>query len=191
MSGHRGDGMVRHKRILIAIRFVFLILITSIAIPAFLKNELSLVLPVILGAYFLTNLAMIPEQRQTFFQQRVQAFLLLFDIFILVISMYYLNESRQELFLALFLVVLLAASGQRLSVSIGGFVAVSAFYAWFSRNAAGTWDSATISRLTTGFPVLLVIAIYVGYVSEAAPREPRARQDAEDRLTKELRGMSR
>jgi len=183
--------MVRHKRILIAIRFVFLILITSIAIPAFLKKDLSLVLPVILGAYFLTNLAMIPEQRQAFFQQRIQAFLLLFDIFTLVISMYYLNESRQELFLALFLVVLLAASGQRLSVSIGGFVAVAAFYAWFSRNSAGTWDSETVSRLTTGFPVLLVIAIYVGYVSEAVAREHRDRQEAEDRLTKELRGMSR
>lgn len=183
--------MVRHKRILIAIRFVFLILITSIAIPSFLKRELSLVLPVILGAYFLTNLAMIPEQRQSFFQQRIQAFLLLFDIFILVISMYYLNESRQELFLAMFLVVLLAASGQRLTVSMGGFVAVAAFYAWFSRNSAGTWDSATINRLTTGFPVLLVIAIYVGYVSEAVAREHRDRQDAEDRLTKELRGMSR
>ncbi len=183
--------MVRHKRVLIAIRFVFLILITSIAIPAFLKKDLSLVLPVILGAYFLTNLAMIPEHRQAFFQQRIQAFLLLFDIFILVISMYYLNESRQELFLAMFLVVLLAASGQRLSVSIGGFVAVAAFYAWFSRNSAGTWDSATVHRLTTGFPVLLVIAIYVGYVSEAVAREHRDRQDAEDRLTKELRGMSR
>src|SRR5207244_7591943 len=37
----------------------------------------------------------------------------------------------------------------------------------------------------------LVVAIYVGYVSEAVAREYRDRQEAEDRLTKELRGMSR
>src|SRR6266498_505662 len=99
MTGQRGDGMLRHKRILIAIRFVFLILIT---------------------------LAMIPEQRQAFFKQRIQAFLLIFDIFVLVISMYYLEEYRQELFLAMFLVLLLASAGQRLTVSIGGFVAIAA-----------------------------------------------------------------
>src|SRR5689334_10657768 len=114
MTGQRGDGMLRHKRILIAIRFVFLILITSIALPAFLT------------AYLLTNLAMIPEQRQAFFKQRIQACLLIFDIFVLVISMYYLNEYRQELFLAMFLVVLLASAGQRLTVSVGGFLAVAA-----------------------------------------------------------------
>ena len=38
---------------------------------------------------------------------------------------------------------------------------------------------------------LLVVSIYVGYVSEAVAREHRDRQEAEDRLTKELRGMSR
>jgi len=183
--------MLRHKRILIAIRFVFLILISSIAVPSLRRGDMSLVLPIILAAYFLTNVAMIPEQRQAFFQQRIQAFLLIFDIFVLVISMYYLEEYRQELFLAMFLVVLLGAAGQKLSISVGGFIAVSAFYAWFSRNSSGGWDSATLTRLTTGFPVLLVIAIYVGYVSEAVAREQRVRQEAEDRITKELRGMSR
>jgi len=183
--------MLRHKRILIAIRFVFLILISSIAVPSLRRGDVSIVLPIILAAYFLTNVAMIPEQRQAFFQQRIQAFLLLFDIFVLVVSMYYLEEYRQELFLAMFLVVLLAASGQKLSISIGGFIAVSAFYAWFSRNASGGWDRSTVTSLTTGFPVLLVIAIYVGYVSEAVAREHRVRQEAEDRITKELRGMSR
>lgn len=181
--------MLRHKRILIAIRFVFLILITSIALPVFRRGAMSPVLPIILIAYFLTNLAMIPEQRQAFFKQRIQAFLLIFDIFVLVISMYYLDEYRQELFLAMFLVVLLASAGQRLAVSVGGFIAVAAFYIWFSTQ--GDADQAAISRLTTGLPVLLVVAIYVGYVSEAVAREHRDRQDAEDRLTKELRGMSR
>src|SRR6185295_16325979 len=134
MTGQRGDGMLRHKRILIAIRFVFLILITSIALPTFFRGNLSLVLPIILVAYLLTNLAMIPEQRQAFFKQRIQAFLLIFDIFVLIISMYYLDQYRQELFLAMFLVVLLASAGQRLTVSIGGFIAVAAFYVWFSSN---------------------------------------------------------
>lgn len=183
--------MLRHKRILIAIRFVFLILITSIALPAFRKGDISIVLPIILVAYLLTNLAMIPEQRQAFFKQRIQAFLLIFDIFVLVVSMYNLVDYRQELFLATFLVVLLASAGQRLTVSIGGFIAVAAFYVWFSVGSSGTMDQATIGRLTTGLPVLLVVAIYVGYVSEAVAREHRDRQDAEDRLTKELRGMSR
>jgi PAS domain-containing protein len=122
--------MLRHKRILIAIRFVFLILISSIAVPSLRRGDVSIVLPIILAAYFLTNVAMIPEQRQAFFQQRIQAFLLLFDIFVLVVSMYYLEEYRQELFLAM-------------------------------------------------------------YVSEAVAREHRVRQEAEDRITKELRGMSR
>jgi PAS domain-containing protein len=183
--------MLRHKRILIAIRFVFLILIISIALPAFRRGNINLVLPIILAAYLLTNLAMIPEQRQAFFKQRIQAFLLIFDIFVLVISMYYLEEYRQELFLAMFLVVLLASAGQRLTVSIGGFIAVAAFYIWFSMNATGSLDQATIGRLRTGLPVLLVVAIYVGYVSEAVAREVRERQEVEDRLTKELRGMSR
>src|SRR5262245_39647127 len=109
MTRQRGDGMLRHKRILIAIRFVFLILIASIALPVFRRGAMGPVLPIILIAYFLTNLAMIPEQRQAFFKQRIQAFLLIFDIFVLVISMYYLDEYRQELFLAMFLVVLLAS----------------------------------------------------------------------------------
>src|SRR6185503_4118618 len=111
------------------------------------------------------------------------------DIFVLVISMYYLDEYRQELFLAMFLVVLLASAGQRLAVSIGGFIAVAAFYVWFSTR--GEADPAIVARLTTGLPVLLVVAIYVGYVSEAVAREYRDRQEAEDRLTKELRGTSR
>lgn len=183
--------MLRHKRILIAIRFVFLILITSIALPAFVRGKVGLVLPIILTAYLLTNLAMIPEQRQAFFKQRIQAFLLIFDIFVLVISMYYLDQYRQELFLAMFLVVLLASAGQRLTVSIGGFLAVAAFYVWFASNTSAGLDQASITRLTTGLPVLLVVAIYVGYVTEAVAREFRERQDAEDRLVKELRGMSR
>src|SRR5688572_8008881 len=189
MTGQRGDGMLRHKRILIAIRFVFFILITSIALPAFRSGNIDLVLPIILVAYLLTNLGMLPEQRQAFFKQRIQAFLLIFDIFVLVVSMYYLDEYRQELFLAMFLVVLLASAGQRLAVSVGGFLAVAAFYVWFSTR--GEMNAAAIGRLTTGLPVLLVVAIYVGYVSEAVAREYRERQEAEDRLTKELRGMSR
>jgi PAS domain-containing protein len=179
--------MLRHKRILIAIRFVFLILITSIALPSI--RDGNIVLPIILTAYLLTNLAMIPEQRQAFFKQRIQACLLIFDIFVLVISMYYLEQYRQELFLAMFLVVLLASAGQRLAVSIGGFIAVAAFYVWFSTR--GEADAVSMGRLTTGLPVLLVVAIYVGYVSEAVAREHRDRQEAEDRLTKELRGMNR
>ncbi len=179
--------MLRHKRILISIRFVFLILITSLALPSIIKG--NIILPIILGAYLLTNLAMIPEQRQLFFKQRIQACLLLFDIFVLAISMYYLEEYRQELFLAMFLVVLLASAGQRLTVSIGGFVAIAAFFVWFNLNH--THDPNVVRRLTTGLPVLLVVAIYVGYVSEAVAREYRDRQEAEDRLTKELRGMAR
>jgi PAS domain-containing protein len=191
MTGQRGDGMVRHKRILISIRFVFLILITSITLPSLVQGNISLVLPIILAAYLLTNLAMLPEQRQSFFKQRIQAFLLIFDIFVLIVSMYYLEEYRQELFLAMFLVVLLASAGQRLTVSIGGFLAIAAFFVWFNLNSSGFSDPAAVRRLTTGLPVLLVVAIYVGYVSEAVAREHRDRQEAEDRLTKELRGMAR
>ncbi|HLY11030.1 MAG TPA: GAF domain-containing protein [Planctomycetota bacterium] len=191
MTGSRGNGMLRHKRILIAIRFVFLILITSLAVPALRRGDMSAVLPIILIAYFLTNVAMIPEKSQAFFHQRIQAFLLIFDIFVLVISMYYLEGYRQELFLAMFLIMLLAAAGQRLTVSIGGFVAVSAFYAWFSRTPSGGWDTSTVKQLTTGFPVLLVVAIYVGYVTESVAREHRDRLEAGDRLVKELRGMTR
>ena len=183
--------MLRHKRILIAIRFVFLILITSIALPQFSRGGISPVLPIILVAYFLTNLAMIPEHRQSFFRQRIQACLLIFDIFVLVVSMYYLDEYRQELFLAMFLVVLLASAGQRLSVSIGGFFAIAAFYVWFNTHTQALSDPTTFRRLTTGLPVLLVVAIYVGYVSEAVARERRNREQMEDRLVKELRGMSR
>ena len=96
MTASRGSGMVRHKRILVAIRFVFLILIASIALPDILKG--NLVLPIILVAYLLTNLAMLPENRQSFFKQRIQACLLIFDIFVLIVSMYYLADYRQELF---------------------------------------------------------------------------------------------
>src|SRR6185503_12696179 len=159
--------------------------------PAFRQDKLNLVLPIILTAYLLTNLAMIPEQRQAFFKQRIQAGLLIFDIFVLVLSMYYLNEYRQELFVAMLLVVLLASAGQRLAVSVGGFLAVAAFYIWFTTNSDSGLDQAAMKRLTIGLPVLLVVSIYVGYVSEAVAREFRERQEAEDRLTKELRGMSR
>ena len=180
--------MLRHKRVLIAVRLVFLVMIASLAIPELLKGELSLVLPIILGAYLLTNLAMIPEKSRSFFTQRVQAFLIFFDIFVLVVSLAALEKYRQDLVLSMFLVVLLASASQKLSVSIGGFLAIAAFYAWFYMRGE---DGIQWTALTTGLPVLLVVAIYVGYVSESVARERRQRLEFEDRLSKELRGMNR
>ncbi len=182
--------MLRHKRILVVVRLVFFLMIASMAIPGFVKGTLSPVLPILLVVYLVTNLAMLFERSQTFFSQRAQAVLLLFDIFVLAVSLAYLQGSIQELFLAMFLVVLLASAGQKLSVSIGGFVAVAAFYTWFSlRGAEG--DEDRMGLLLTGLPVLLVVAIYVGYVTEAVARERRRRVESEDRLHKELQGMNR
>lgn len=182
--------MLRHKRILVAVRLLFLILIAALAIPAFVQGALSPVLPTILAAYLATNLGMLAERGERLASQRVQACMLLFDISVLVIALASLEQHRQELFLAMFLVVLLASAGQRLAVSVGGFVAVAAFYVGF----AGTGPEAGADRgvtLLTGLPVLFVVAIYVGYVSEAVARERQRRLEAEDRLRKELQGMRR
>jgi PAS domain-containing protein len=182
--------MVRHKRILIAVRLLFLILIAALAIPPFVQGVLSPVLPTILAAYLATNLVLLAERGERLASQRVQACMLLFDISVLVIALASLEQHRQELFLAMFLVVLLASAGQRLAVSVGGFVAVAAFYVGF----AGTGPEGDADRgvtLLTGLPVLFVVAIYVGYVSEAVARERQRRLEAEDRLRKELQGMRR
>jgi PAS domain-containing protein len=181
--------MVRHKRVLVLVRVVFFLMIASMAITPFSQGKLSPVLPIILLAYLVTSLTMVFEKSSAFFTQRVQAGLLGFDILVLVLSLYYLDQSRQSLFLAMFLVVLLASAGQKLIVSIGGFTAIAAFYIWFSMNSPDEHDH--LATIMTGLPVLLVIAIYVGYVSEAVARERRQRLDAEDRLQKELHGMSR
>jgi PAS domain-containing protein len=185
-----GTDMLRHKRVLIAVRLVFVVLVGSMAIPPFVKGTLSPVLPTILAAYLFTNVALAFERNETFFRQRVQAALLLFDIFVLILAIAMLEEERNDLFLAMFLVVLLASAGQRLTVSIGGFIAVAAFYLWFSRDrqtGAIDWSNSTVM----GLPVLLVVAIYVGYVSEAVARERRQREEAEDRLDREVQGMNR
>jgi PAS domain-containing protein len=182
--------MLRHKRILIAVRLLFLILIGALAIPPFVQGTLSPILPTILAAYLVTNLALLAERGHRLASQRVQAFMVLFDISVLVIALASLEQHRQELFLAMFLVVLLASAGQRLSVSIGGFVAVAAFYVGFSGRGSEA-DADRIVTLLTGLPVLFVVAIYVGYVSEAVARERQRRLEAEDRLRKELQGMRR
>jgi PAS domain-containing protein len=192
MAERRARDLSRHKRVLIAVRLVFFIMISSLALPDFLKGSISPVLPAVLAAYFLTHLAMAFERGQAFLSQRVQAFLLLFDIATLVVATAFMERYRQDLFLAMFLVVLLASAGQRLIVSIGGFVAVAAVYAWFSLQGTGgeiSWES--LSTLTTGLPVLLVVAIYVGYVTENVARERRRREKAEEQLTRELKGMNR
>ena len=181
--------MVRHKRVLVLVRVVFFIMIASMAIGPFLQGKLSPVLPTILLAYLVTSLAMVFEKSSAFFTQRVQAGLMGFDILVLVLSLYYLDQYRQGLFLSMFLVVLLASAGQKLLVSIGGFTAIAAFYVWFSMDSPGERDR--LGTIMTGLPVLLVIAIYVGYVSEAVARERRQRLEAEDRLQKEIHGMSR
>jgi len=182
--------MLRHKRVLVLVRMAFFILIAAMAIPSFAQGTLSPVLPIILIAYLITNLAMVFEKSASFFSQRVQAALLVFDIFVLGLSLYYLeSSSRQGLFLAMFLVVLLSSAGQRLIVSIGGFVAIASLYIWLSTNMPGVKDQ--LATIMTGLPVLLVVAIYTGYVSEAVARERRQRLEAEDRLQKELHGMSR
>jgi PAS domain-containing protein len=181
---------MRHKRILVVVRLVFFLMIASMALPGFLKGSLSPVLPVILLAYLVTNAAMLWEKGLSFFSQRIQAFLLLFDIFVLVVSLATLQHNHVELFLAMFLVVLLASAGQRLAVSVGGFVAVAAIYTYFALHFPGE-EGEQVAMLTVGLPVLLVVSIYVGYVSEAVARERRQRLDMEDRLHKELRGMNR
>src|ERR1043166_4278828 len=181
--------MHRHKRVLVLVRLVFFVLIAAMAIDPFSKGRLSPVLPILLLAYLFTNLAMVFEKSASFFTQRVQACLLLFDICVLVVSLVYLDQYRQGLFLAMFLVVLLASAGQKLSVSIGGFTAVAALYTWVALNSPEEKDR--FATIVTGLPVLFVVAIYVGYVTEAVARERRQRLEAEDRLQKELHGMSR
>ena len=181
--------MLRHKRVLVLVRMVFFVLVAAMAIPPFTQGSLSPVLPIILLAYLITNLAMVFEKSAAVLNQRVQACLLIFDIFVLVVALHYLEHYRQGLFLAMFLVVLLASAGQRLTVSIGGFIAIAAFYTWYALNSGAEKDQ--MATILTGLPVLLVVAIYVGYVSEAVARERRQRLEAEDRLQKELHGMSR
>lgn len=181
--------MLRHKRVLVLVRMVFFVLIAAMAIPPFTRGTLSPILPIILLAYLITNVAMIFEKGAAVLSQRVQACLLIFDIFVLVVSLQYLEKYRQGLFLAMFLVVLLASAGQRLSVSIGGFVAIAASYTAYALQTPGEKDQ--LATILTGLPVLLVVAIYVGYVSEAVSTERRQRLEAEDRLRKELHGMSR
>jgi PAS domain-containing protein len=190
MIDQRNRDMLRHKRILLAVRLVFLVLVTSLALPDFVKGEISPVLPIILAAYFLTNVGMAFEKSHRFFSQRIQAFLILFDLVVLVIAMVFLDEYRQEIFLAMFLVMLLASAGQKLSVSIGGSIAVAGLYVGFAMQGKGGFVEA-VQSLATVFPVLLVVAIYVGYVSETVARERRQRQEAEQRLDRELRGMDR
>lgn len=182
--------MLRHKRILLAVRLVFLVLVASLALPDFIKGSISPVLPIILAAYFLTNAGMAFEKSHRFFSQRIQAFLILFDLIVLVIAMVFLEQYRQDLFLAMFLVMLLASAGQKLSISVGGCVAVAGLYVGFSMQEKGGFAEA-LSSLATVFPVLLVVAIYVGYVSETVARERRQRQEAELRLQRELDGMNR
>ncbi len=181
-------GALRHKRVLIAVRLVFAVLLASLALPAFAQGRLPGVVPVILLAYLATSLTMIWEKGATFFLQRIQGSMLIFDIFVLVLALAFLEQHREELFLAMFLVVLLASSGQRLSTSIGGFVAVASFYTWFGLRSP---DPEALTHLAIGLPVLLVVAIYVGYVSEGVARERRQRQEMQVRLHQELRGMNR
>jgi PAS domain-containing protein len=187
----RSRDMQRHKRVLIAVRLVLFIMISSLSLPEFFKGSISPILPIVLAAYLLTNLGMTLEKSQAFFSQRVQAFMLLFDIAILVVAMAIMERYRQDLFLAMFLVVLLASAGQRLTVSIGGFVAIAAFYAWFSLQGKEESVAETLGTLASGLPVLLVVAIYVGYVSETVARERRRREQAEEHLTREVQGMNR
>lgn len=191
MTGRRSRELLRHKRILIAVRLVFFVLISSLALPDFLKGSVSPVLPIVLAAYFFTHLGMAFEKSQTFLQQRVQACLLIFDIAVLVVATAFLDAYRQDLFLAMFLVVLLASASQRLSVSIGGFLAVAAYYVWSLLQSPEGLGGRSLASLASGLPVLLVVAIYVGYVSENVARERRRREQTEEHLTREVQGMNR
>lgn len=190
MTGLRSREILRHKRILFAVRLVFLVLVGSLALPDFVRGTIPTLLPILLGVYLLTNAAMAFERSQVFFSQRVQATLIFFDLVVLVIAMLYLERYREDLFLAMFLVMLLASAGQRLSVSIGGCIAVAGLYVGFTMQDKGGFDEA-LRSLATVFPVLLVVAIYVGYVSESVARERRRREEADQRLHRELQGMDR
>jgi PAS domain-containing protein len=178
----------RHKRILIAVRLLFGVLLGALALPGLLRGGVPAVLPMILLTYLGTSAAMVWESGRVFHHQRIQAGMLLFDIFVLVLAMATLEQYRQELFLAMFLVVLLASAGQKLSVSIAGYVAVAAVYTGFTLKGDG---HEGLGHLAVGLPVLLVVAIYVGYVTETVARERRRRQEVEARLHQELRGMNR
>ncbi|HYF00898.1 MAG TPA: PAS domain-containing protein [Planctomycetota bacterium] len=190
MEDRRGRELLRHKRVLIAVRFVFLVLVGSLALSDLGRESLPVALPIILLAYLLTNAAMAFERSQTFFSQRVQACLLLFDLFVLVVAMASLEKYREDLFLAMFLVMLLASAGQKVSVSVGGCLAVAALYLGFSMKDGRSFQDS-LANVGTGLPVLLVVAIYVGYVSESVARERRRREEAEERLQRELHGMNR
>ncbi len=190
MTGRRTRELVRHKRILVAVRLVFFILLSSLTLPGFLDGTISPVLPIVLAAYFFTHLGMAFERSQTFLHQRVQACLLLFDIAVLIVAMAFLEGYRQDLFLAMFLVVLLASAGQRLSVSIGGFIAIAAYHVWSLLQSPEGLNAAALASLASGLPVLLVVAIYVGYVSENVARERRRREQTEEHLTREVQGMN-
>jgi PAS domain-containing protein len=190
MSDLRHREMLRHKRILLAVRLVFLVLVGALALPQLLKGSISPVLPIILAAYLVTNVAVALERNEAFFSQRVQACLVLFDVFVLVLAMVFLESTRQNLFPAVFLVMLVASAGRRLSVSIGGSIAVACLHVAFALRDEGGVDEA-LESLATGFPVLLAVAIYVGYVSESVASERRRREEADQRLHREMRGMDR
>ena len=63
--------MLRHKRILVLVRMVFFVLVAAMAIPPFGRGTLSPVLPIILLAYLITNVAMVFEKGATVISQRV------------------------------------------------------------------------------------------------------------------------
>jgi PAS domain-containing protein len=182
------EGPLRHKSILIAVRLVFAGLVAALALPALGEGGLPVVVLIIFMAYLATGVAMIWESRRVLLGQRIQGFMLLFDLTVLALAMIFLSHDREELFLAMFLVILLASAGQKLSTSLGGFVVIAAFYTWLNLRSP---EPDALLHLTVALPVLLVVTIYVGYVSEGVAREREQRLDVQGRLRQELRGMNR
>ena len=178
------------KAILIVIRFVFLAMIASLALPAWIEGKLSWILPFVLALYLATNITLVIERNTVIGRPRVQAVLILFDIAVLLLSLMYLNQHKYELLFMMAWVVLISTAGQRLWLTVAGFAAVAGLFLWFTiarEGFGGVWHSSVPAWLT----VLWVIGLYVGYVSESASRERAHRQDVERRLNQEIACLHR
>lgn len=181
--------MRSHKSVLMAIRGVYFILLAAMTIRAWVSGGVPLALPVILVVYLATIAVMIREGKKEFFRERVQGALILFDLFVLVVALVSLQEFRQDLILAIFLIVVLASASRKLPLALAGFCAVASLFLWLT-SVEQDWTQVVAAQ-GSKLVALFVVAIYVGYLSESLARETERRVEAESRMSRELAGLQR
>lgn len=129
-------------------------------------NSLALGL---LGSYFLVNLS-------TFFDrflhrrfQRLSSWLFLFNCGVLTWFLSLLGHSSTDWYLALGLIVVMAALGQTLRLILVATAVVAAVYAFYEsrQGSASLLETVFLLRLT----FLFLTAIFVGYLCEATRRD--------------------